>query len=1017
VSTFFRRVLDESPVPVADALARPRLLTAVQGRWRRPVTAIVAGAGFGKTTLIAQAVRENRLARFGVDVHVRLERADASAAHLADRLLVQFGTEPPPRANVDELLECLVNVAWASAPTAICFVLDDVHEVPPRSDGVALLTGLVDRLPGNAHVLLGSRTFPEIGVARRAVQREAVVLREDDLRFTPDEVASFAAAREVTVEQLAPAEGWPALAELLARVTGVTIGEYVWEQVLGGVGRDTLERLVELAALGGADDQLATAVAGEAVSLRALLADVPLVSRTESGWWELHDVVAESILARQPSERLADIRRRGGIHAREHGDDDRAIRLLVAAGAWDAVLATLRGTLVQVGAPEDPALAELWSSLLPSSLDAEPEVLLLRTIATTVSDPEGSFELGQRTVAAFAERGDVDGEVAALARLAGIAYALADTPRIVPYIARINELAHTGHPWAVAFDAVCRGAGALLGNDWRRAEEILAPVAGMPADDATLGLATYFYARAQVASGHLREAALTIDRMPADHKARVFDGVLGVQVAVAQGLGADDSVLDGFRLVAEARLERRPLVVRQNARSRLAAGFATIDHLDAAREQLIELDLIESRVDVALDEELLARATLAVAEGREADAVELAAQVPDRGMMFPPTDALVLLYVLRPDLRPRYDALDLDGVHAQRRALARGLVAARGGDLVPLGCYEWPRAAVVRWFAPVPWLTEAAVYSSAAGGAPQLDLSRSVEHDGVAQRQVLRRLAGSPVTAVARSAAAIGASMPPAAPDPIAIRVLGPLEIDVDGVSSAAPALRRERVRSLLGLLVVRRSVRRVEAAGLLWPDLEDEPALANLRVTLTHLVKLLEPRRDRSDRPFFVHAEPDRLTLRADPALGVDAWEFEAAVAEAEELEREGAPSLALDALVRAVGYWRGELLSDLGAQEWLDFDRLRLGTVFVRSALRAGELLAAHHELAHAAAMAERAIAADRWSEAGYRLLVTVHLERGDRSAARRVLAHLDQVLDELGVEAGPETELLRNRCHAGD
>jgi len=187
--------------------------------------------------------------------------------------------------------------------------------------------------------------------------------------------------------------------------------------------------------------------------------------------------------------------------------------------------------------------------------------------------------------------------------------------------------------------------------------------------------------------------------------------------------------------------------------------------------------------------------------------------------------------------------------------------------------------------------------------------------------------------------------------------------------------------------------------------------------VTLTHLVKLLEPRRDRLDRPFFVHAEPDRLTLRADPALGVDAWEFEAAVAEAEELEREGAPSLVLDALVRAVGYWRGELLSDLGAQEWLDFDRLRLGTVFVRSALRAGELLAAHHELAHAAAMAERAIAADRWSEAGYRLLVTVHLERGDRSAARRVLAHLDQVLEELGVEAGPETELLRVRCNSGD
>jgi DNA-binding SARP family transcriptional activator len=276
-------------------------------------------------------------------------------------------------------------------------------------------------------------------------------------------------------------------------------------------------------------------------------------------------------------------------------------------------------------------------------------------------------------------------------------------------------------------------------------------------------------------------------------------------------------------------------------------------------------------------------------------------------------------------------------------------------------------------------------------------------------------LSGSPVTAVARSAASIAASLPASVPDPIAVRVLGTLEINVDGVPSTAPELRRERVRSRRGQNVVRPWGGRGEAAGLLWPDLTDEQALANLRVTLTHLLKLLEPHRDRSAPPFYVVAEPDRLTLRADAALRVDAWEFEAAAVEAESLEQSGAPSLALEALVRAVEYWRGDLLADLGPQEWLDFDRMRLGTMFVRCALRAGELLAAHHELADAAAMAERVIAADRWNEAGYRLLVSVHLERGDRSGARRVLALLDQVLDELGVPAGPETEMLRERSRA--
>ena len=999
MNTFFRRMLDESPIPAADALARPRLLTVVQGRWSRPVTAVVAGPGFGKSTLLAQAVRENRLARVGIDVHVRIEAADASAARLAARLLAAFDVDVPTSAPAGELLERVVDVVWAAAPTPICFVVDDVHELPSGSEGLALLAGLVARLPGNAHVLIGARTFPELGIARRAVQSEAVVLREHELRFTDDELVAFADARGVEVDRLRPAHGWPALAELLARVTGVTVGEYVWEQVLGPIAPGARRHMVELAALGGADDEMATDVAGVAVHLEALLADVPLASRTSSGWWELHDVVAGSILAREPDESVAEIRRRGGLHARTRGETDRAIRLLVAAGAWDDALATVRQTFVQLGAPEDPALAQLWSTLLPPSLGAQPEVLLLRTIALTVADPNAAYEVGERTVAAFAQLGDIDGEVAALARLAGIAYALADTARIVPHVARIAELAAAGHPWAIAFDAVCRGAAALLRNDWRTAEAILAPVVEPPAEDATLGMATYFYARAQVACGRLREAARTLDRMAPDHRQRVLDGVLGVESAVAQGLGADDSVLEKISDVAEARLEGRPLVVRTNARCRLAVARATIGDLDGARQQLHELELLEGHVEGSVDEELLARAAVAIGSGLEDEAADLLATMPDRGVWFPPVEGLVPLYVLRPDLRSRYDALDLMGVYAQRRAFAAALVAARAGDLAPMGRFVWPRVPVVRWFAPLPWLTEAAVFTLATGGVPQVD-EIAVAADP-ASRQVLRRMSGAPSSSVGRAAASFAASLPASPPQPVSVRVLGTLEVYVDGEPSTAPELRRERVRSLLGLLVVRRSLRRSEAAGLLWPDLTDEQSLANLRVTLTHLLKLLEPRRDRQVPPFYVVAEPDRLTLRADAALRVDAWEFEAAAVEAEALERSNAPSLALGALVRAVGYWQGELLADLAPQEWLDFDRMRLGTLFVRCALRAGELLAARRDLAEAEAMGERVVAADRWNEAGYRLLTSVHLERGDRSAARRVLDHLDLVLAELGVE----------------
>jgi DNA-binding SARP family transcriptional activator len=493
----------------------------------------------------------------------------------------------------------------------------------------------------------------------------------------------------------------------------------------------------------------------------------------------------------------------------------------------------------------------------------------------------------------------------------------------------------------------------------------------------------------------------------------VRDGILGVEVAIAQALGAGDAVIEELRDVMEARFDRRPLVARRVVRSRLAVAHAVLGELDAAREQLALLERIGPPNDATIDEELMAAAAVAVLEGREEHAATLLADVPDRGVYFPPLEGMALLYVLRPELRPRYDERDLEGVHAQRRAFAAAFVTARDGDPSALGRFPWPRAAVTRWFAPAPWLLEAAVYCAAAGGSPPLELVRAT---GRTQRHVLHRLGATGDRAVVRTCTEFVAALPPPAPEPLAIRVLGPLEVDVAGTRSSAPELRRERVRSLLGLLVVRRSLRRAEAAGVLWPQLGDDQALGNLRVTLTHLLKLIEPRRDKHTNSYFIQQENELLTLRDDPALRVDVWDFETATAEAEELERAGAPSLALDAHVRAVGYWRGELLADLDAAEWLEFDRIRLGNLFVRSALRAGELLAARHELGRAAAMAQRAIAADPWGEAPYRLLASVQLEQGERSSARRVLEHLDGVLAELGVEPDPATASLRRRCFEG-
>ena len=50
---------------------------------------------------------------------------------------------------------------------------------------------LLARLPPHVHVFIGSRSLPEIGLATLLVNRVAIVVSADDLRFTPDEVAKF----------------------------------------------------------------------------------------------------------------------------------------------------------------------------------------------------------------------------------------------------------------------------------------------------------------------------------------------------------------------------------------------------------------------------------------------------------------------------------------------------------------------------------------------------------------------------------------------------------------------------------------------------------------------------------------------------------------------------------------------------------------------------------------------------------------------------------------------------------
>jgi ATP/maltotriose-dependent transcriptional regulator MalT/DNA-binding SARP family transcriptional activator len=991
-------------------LARPRLLVPIQGRWSRRVTAVVAGAGFGKTTLLVQAMHENALVPQGVDVWLALDAGDASATRLGAGLLRALDSTGAVPSGLAALTDAISDAVWSRAPDEVCLVLDDVHEVPPDSTGEDLLIRLARVLPSNAHVLAASRRPLPLDVARLAGQRRAIVLREDDLRLTDAEVDQFAEARAVAPSALARADGWPALTELVAGAYGVSPADFLSEQLLAGLEPKQRDRMVEVAALGGADSAILSAVAGTDVDLAELLADVPLARRSGTGWWELHALVTDALLTFATPETVAAIRRRGAELMLDRGDVNRAVRLFAAAGAWGELLSVLRQVVIRVGARHEPGLLASWSHLFPEEIAEEPEVLLVRAVGASTDDTDQAFQQAERAAAAFAARDDVEGEVAALAQVGTIAFASNDIPRFAPFVGRVAELAASGTPSAVAFDHVVRGGIAVLSGDPDLAIETLAPVVAAPESDPTEGASAYFYTRALMQVGRWIDAAAVLDGMPASHRA-TFDGVLVMRSKLAIARGRPDlahrwlAELDAIRGVLPA-MELR----KSYANNALLRSF--LGDLDGAAADLAALAASGPVPEgiVAMVER--AEVALLAARGDDDRAAEVLAASPVLDAHRMPAETFALVYVLAPSLRAALDSRSYGETIAAQQARAHALVAAREGtDLSLVASLDWPAEySPGATGLPEPWELELSVCARAAGRDPTPGL---IDLIGPRHRATVQRLAKSPDGAVAKVATELLATLPPASPGRVVVNVLGPLEVWVDDVRSDAPELRRERVRALLGILVVRGRVRREEVADLLWPELDRDAAAANLRVTLGHLLRVLEPARSKGAPSFFVRNHGELLALTDEVDLQIDVRDFSALVDEATRLDSAGTPSLALDAYRDAAALYRDELLEGVAPAEWIDFERLRLRSLFGRSAVRAGELLVAAGEPDAAVALAERAIAADRWTEPAYRLLALAELALGNRTAALRVLGHMDELLEELGVEPEPATTALRMRC----
>lgn len=200
---------------------------------QRGLTLVVAPAGFGKTTLLAEwclrlrnagevvawvslDAEDDDLQQFGAYVLTALRHASAGAIYRAHELLRQ-----DPLTPVKTVISVLLN-ELAASPCRVFLVLDDFDRLHQPAITETLVR-LLRYAPDHFHVLMGGRTEPALGLGELRAREQLLRLDEDSLRFSAEEAGRFlaqATGRPMPpqgVAQLHQAtEGWVAGLQLAA---------------------------------------------------------------------------------------------------------------------------------------------------------------------------------------------------------------------------------------------------------------------------------------------------------------------------------------------------------------------------------------------------------------------------------------------------------------------------------------------------------------------------------------------------------------------------------------------------------------------------------------------------------------------------------------------------------------------------------------------------------------------------------------------------------------------------------
>ena len=246
--------------PGAAYLPRPRLEALVGEVLTHRLTVVAAGAGFGKSTLLASWAAQGNCAWYSLGPEDQAAQALARGIVDALRLrapgvAVDFSAalvtgRGKPAAHDDEvemrraqvLAQWLAEALEQGLARELFLVLDDVDEVGLSGSAGELMASLCRQAPANFHLVLGSRMDPPFAIERLRGRGQVLELGGRDLAFSEAEVAAMVERQQlggspaVTARLHRLTDGWPAAVRLAV-------------EALGNVGADQHEEMLDRLAL------------------------------------------------------------------------------------------------------------------------------------------------------------------------------------------------------------------------------------------------------------------------------------------------------------------------------------------------------------------------------------------------------------------------------------------------------------------------------------------------------------------------------------------------------------------------------------------------------------------------------------------------------------------------------------------------------------------------------------------------------------------------------------------------